>query len=146
MVRKRKDDTSTRGTVAAEAIPFSLVPVSSRLAKGNRAFRARVRSRGTLTQNDLAREMARHVGAGGVSTCAYYLALMQEVLADKTKAGYRIKTSLFETGVAIGGTFDSGDGEFDPSRHDVRPTICATKAFKAVLHGVVVRLVDWQGA
>lgn len=130
MVMKKKVNISTSRMVNGDRIAFSLTPVSSRLSKGKKTFRARVRTRGTLSMADIATEMAAHVGAGDISTCRYYLALLHEIIAEKTMAGYRLKTEFFETGLSIRGTFDSVDDEFDSERHELLPTVCATKAFK----------------
>ena len=47
MVSKRKVNISTSREGSGDRIAFSLTPVSPRLSKGKKAFRARVRTRGT---------------------------------------------------------------------------------------------------
>lgn len=47
MVRKRKVNISTSREGSGDRIAFSLTPVSPRISKGKKAFRARVRTRGT---------------------------------------------------------------------------------------------------
>ena len=79
---------------------------------------------------DIADEMMRRTRMEDRSTCLYYLDLLHDVILEKTLSGYRLKTKFFETGLSIRGTFESVDDEFDPNRHVVLPTICATKAFK----------------
>ena len=116
-----------------DRIAFSLTPVSPRLSKGKKAFRARVRTRGTFDTVDIAEEMARRGAVNDVPTCRYLLGLLHEIIAEKTLAGYRLKTEFFETGLSIRGTFGSVDDEFDPKRHKVLPTVCTTKAFKAAV-------------
>ncbi len=116
-----------------DGIAFSLTPVSPRLSKGKKAYRARVRTRGTFDTMDIAREMAARGAMKDMPTCVYFLSLLHEIIAEKTLAGYRLKTEFFETGLSIRGTFGSVDDEFDPERHKVLPTVCATKAFKAAV-------------
>ena len=105
----------------------------SGLSKGKKAFRARVRTRGTFDTMDIAREMAGRGAMKDLPTCVYFLSLLHEIIAEKTLAGYRLKTEFFETGLSIRGTFGSVDDEFDPKRHKVLPTVCTTKAFKAAI-------------
>lgn len=138
MVTKRKVNMTTLRGAGRDGIAFSLTPVDSRLAKGKKAFRARVRTCGTLSMGDIAEEMAKHVGAGDAATCRYYLGLLHEIIAEKTLTGYRIKTDFFETGLSIRGTFGSKDEDFDAKRHKVLPTVCTTKAFKAVVSAAEV--------
>ena len=133
MVRKQKVNISTSREASGDQIAFSLTPVSPRLAKGKKSFRARVRTRGTFDTMDIAEEMTRRGAVKDVPTCRYFLALLHEIIAEKTLAGYRLKTEFFETGLSIRGTFGSVDDEFDPKRHKVLPTVCATKAFKAAV-------------
>ena len=133
MVGKRKVNISTLREASGDRIAFSLTPVSPRLSKGKKAFRARVRTRGTFDTTDVAEEMARRGAVNDVPTCRYFLALLHEIIAEKTLAGYRLKTEFFETGLSIRGTFGSVDDEFDPKRHKVLPTVCTTKAFKAAV-------------
>ena len=52
------DILTLRGALG-DRIAFSLTPVSPRLSKGKKAFRARVRTRGTFDTVDIAEEMAR---------------------------------------------------------------------------------------
>ena len=138
MVTKRKVNVSTSQETTGNRIAFSLTPVSSHLAQGKKSFRARVRTHGTLSMADIAEEMAKRGGGGNVATCRYYLNLLHEIVAEKTLAGYRLKTEFFETGLSIRGTFDSIDDEFDPTRHAIMPTVCATKSFKATVAAVEV--------
>ena len=133
MVRKQKVNISTLREASGDQIAFSLTPVSPRLSKGKKAFRARVRTRGTFDTTDIAEEMARRGAVNDVPTCRYFLSLLHEIIAEKTLAGYRLKTEFFETGLSIRGTFGSVDDEFDPKRHKVLPTVCTTKAFKAAV-------------
>ena len=133
MVRKQKVNISTLREASGDRIAFSLTPVSPRLSKGKKAFRARVRTRGTFDTLDIAREMAGRGAMKDLPTCQYFLALLHEIIAEKTLAGYRLKTEFFETGLSIRGTFGSVDDEFDPKRHKVLPTVCTTKAFKAAV-------------
>ena len=92
-----------------------------------------MRTRGTFDTVDVAEEMARRGAVNDVPTCRYLLGLLHEIIAEKTLAGYRLKTEFFETGLSIRGTFGSVDDEFDPKRHKVLPTVCTTKAFKAAV-------------
>ena len=133
MVAKRKVNISTSREASGNRIAFSLTPVSPRLSKGRKAFRARVRTRGTFDTVDIAEEMTRRGAVKDMPTCRYFLALLHEIIAEKTLAGYRLKTEFFETGLSIRGTFGSVDDEFDPERHKVLPTVCTTKAFKAAV-------------
>ena len=133
MVGKQKVNISTLREASGDRIAFSLTPVSPRLSKGSKAFRARVRTRGTFDTVDIAEEMARRGAVNDVPTCRYFLSLLHEIIAEKTLAGYRLKTEFFETGLSIRGTFGSMDDEFDPKRHKVLPTVCTTKAFKAAV-------------
>ena len=133
MVGKRKVNISTSREASGNRIAFSLTPVSPRLSKGKKAFRARVRTRGTFDTTDIAEEMARRGAVNDVPTCRYFLSLLHEIIAEKTLAGYRLKTEFFETGLSIRGTFRSVGDEFDPKRHKVLPTVCTTKAFKAAV-------------
>ena len=133
MVRKRKVNISTSREAFGDRIAFSLTPVSPRLAKGKKSFRARVRTRGTFDTTDIAEEMAKRGAVNDVPTCRYFLSLLHEIIAEKTLAGFRLKTEFFETGLSIRGTFGSVDDEFDPQRHKVLPTVCTTKAFKAAV-------------
>ena len=133
MVRKRKANISTSREVSGDRIAFSLTPVNPRLSKGKKSFRARVRTHGTFDTMDIAREMTSRGAVKDVPTCIYFLALLHEIIAEKTLAGYRLKTEFFETGLSIRGTFGSVDDEFDPERHKVLPTVCTTKAFKAAV-------------
>ena len=102
---------------SGDRIAFSLTPVSPRLSKGKKAFRARVRTRGTFDTLDIAREMAGRGAMNDVPTCRYFLSLLHEIIAEKTLAGYRLKTEFFETGL-------SGDGE---SRFDLRHGLTGTR-------------------
>ena len=136
MVTKTKVNISTSREVSGDRITFSLTPVSPRLAKGKKSYRARVRTRGTFDMGDLAEEMARRGAVKDVPTCRYFLRLLHEIIAEKTLAGYRLKTEFFETGLSIRGTFGSVDEEFDSSRHKVLPTVCTTKVFKAAVANV----------
>ena len=133
MVGKRKVNISTLREASGDRIAFSLTPVSPRLSKGKKVFRARVRTRGTFDTTDIAEEIARRGAVNDVPTCRYFLALLDEIIAEKTLAGYRLKTEFFETGLSIRGTFGSVDDEFDPNCHKVLPTVCTTKAFKAAV-------------
>ena len=133
MVTKRKVNISTSRETSGDRIAFSLTPVNPRLSKGKKSFRARVRTRGTFDTMDIAREMTSRGAVKDVPTCIYFLALLHEIIAEKTLAGYRLKTEFFETGLSIRGTFGSVDDEFDPERHKVLPTVCTTKAFKAAV-------------
>ena len=133
MVSKRKVNISTSRESSGDQIAFSLTPVSQRLSKGKKAFRARVRTRGTFDTMDIAREMTSRGAVKDVPTCIYFRALLHEIIAEKTLAGYRLKTEFFETGLSIRGTFGSVDDEFDPKRHKVLPTVCTTKAFTAAV-------------
>ena len=133
MVTKRKVNISTSRKASEDRIAFSLTPVNPRLSKGKKSFRARVRTRGTFDTMDIAREMTDRGAVKDVPTCRYFLALLHEIIAEKTLAGYRLKTEFFETGLSIRGTFGSVDDEFDPERHKVLPTVCTTKAFKAAV-------------
>ena len=133
MVRKRKVNISTSRRAMGDGIAFSLTPVSPRLSKGKKAYRARVRTRGTFDTMDIAREMAERGAMKDMPSCVYFLSLLHEIIAEKTLAGYRLKTEFFETGLSIRGTFGSVDDEFDPEHHKVLPTVCATKAFKAAI-------------
>ena len=133
MVTKRKVNISTSRKASGDRIAFSLTPVNPRLSKGKKSFRARVRTRGTFDTMDIAREMTDRGAVKDVPTCRYFLALLHEIIAEKTLAGYRLKTEFFETGLSIRGTFGSVDDEFDPERHKVLPTVCTTKAFKAAV-------------
>ena len=138
MVRKQKVNISTSREASGDQIAFSLTPVSPRLSKGKKAFRARVRTRGTFNTTDIAEEMARRGAVNDVPTCRYFLSLLHEIIAEKTLAGFRLKTEFFETGLSIRGTFGSVDDEFDPKRHKVLPTVCTTKAFKAAVAAATV--------
>ena len=133
MVTKRKVNISTSREALGDRIAFSLTPVNPRLSKGKKSFRARVRTRGTFDTMDIAKEMTSRGAVKDVPTCIYFLALLHEIIAEKTLAGYRLKTEFFETGLSIRGTFGSVDDEFDPERHKVLPTVCTTKAFKAAV-------------
>ena len=133
MEAKQKVNVSTSREETKGKISFSLTAVSPRLSKGKKAFRARVRTRGTLDTMDIANEMARRGAVNDVSTYRYFLNLLHEIVAERTLAGYRLKTEFFETGLSIRGTFDNVDDEFDPKRHRVLPTVCATKAFKTAV-------------
>ena len=133
MVTKRKVNISTSRKASGDRIAFSLIPVTPRLSKEKKSFRARVRTRGTFDTMDIAEEMARRGAVKDVPTCRYFLSLLHEIIAEKTLAGYRLKTEFFETGLSIRGTFGSVDDEFDPERHKVLPTVCTTKAFKAAV-------------
>ena len=133
MVSKRKVNISTSREASGDRIAFSLTPVNLRLSKGKKSFRARVRTRGTFDTMDIAKEMTGRGAVKDMPTCIYFLALLHEIIAEKTLAGYRLKTEFFETGLSIRGTFGSVDDEFDPKRHKVLPTVCTTKAFKAAV-------------
>ena len=133
MGAKRKVNVSTSREATGDRIAFSLTEVCPKLSKGKKSFRARVRTRGTLDTMDIAEEMVRRGAVNDVSTCRYFLNLLHEIVAERTLAGYRLKTEFFETGLSICGTFDNVDDEFDPKRHRVLPTVCATKAFKTAV-------------
>ena len=138
MVAKKKVNISTSREAFGDRIAFSLTPVCARLSKGKKSFRARVRTRGTFDTMDIAREMTRRGAVKDMPTCIYFLALLHEIIAEKTLAGYRLKTEFFETGLSIRGTFDSVDDGFDSERHKVLPTVCTTKAFKAAVAAATV--------
>ena len=133
MVAKKKVNISTSREALGSRIAFSLTPATPRLSKGKKSFRARVRTHGTFDTMDIAREMTSRGAVKDMPTCIYFLALLHEIIAEKTLAGYRLKTEFFETGLSIRGTFDSVDDEFDSERHKVLPTVCTTKAFKAAV-------------
>ena len=141
MVSKRKVNISTSREGSGDRIAFSLTPVSPRLSKRKKAFRARVRTRGTFDTMDIAREMAGRGAMKDVPTCRYFLALLHEIIAEKTLAGYRLKTEFFETGLSIRGTFGSVDDEFDPKRHKDK-TVAEAKVLKSDAHIINCRFND----
>ncbi|MBC7446722.1 MAG: DUF4469 domain-containing protein [Hymenobacteraceae bacterium] len=97
--------------------PFPLAPAA---APGqSRPYQARVRSRGTISADELLDRMVERGMPGGraagVAVLQTFFATAQDILLE----GYNLVTPLFTTELSIKGTFTGPDDQFRANRHQL---------------------------
>ena len=116
-------------------ITFTLVPVADAISPDKKVYRAIVKTNGTVDKETLAKALAAKTGQD-ISLATYFIDALNEILAAKIVAGYRVNLGQLSTGFSIKGVFTSEDDRFDPKRHAVAATIQALDPLKSALADV----------
>ncbi len=86
-------------------------------------YLARVTSQGTADQDTLVDDVIKRGTTVTRSDLLAALDAYHQAIVDRLLEGQRVNTPVANFGMAIRGTFDGADDEFDPSRHLLLPTV-----------------------
>ncbi len=105
---------------------------------------AQTQAMGTLTLEDLIARMMERDPIGGRAAAVAVLTNFFAVCQDRILEGYNLTTPLFNTKVAVKGTFDGPDDGFQQGRNTVHFSASAGIALTKALDGAHVEKLENQ--